>query len=299
MEYLTFPWEQLGSALRWMSLSGGAGNAAAWVLYAAISVSPLLLWGYIVKKKKSSGIDCLLGAVSAALFVSLWFLANPTYIEAKLFPAEVGRMGLYAFAAVLDSLLLAWFILHFLWKGGKTPDEDRAEDGGSLEKRKLLRLLQCLLGLWCLLAAVAAVYQESGQVMEAYQALGDNRAGRDLFFLILRSIVARLPEALELLLFVLVIVFLEGCREEEGGFGEKSWRRMELIRNCSRHFLTCILLVNAAFNILQLTAARALASSHYTVLLPLREVIIVLMVLLLSQFYLESRKLKRDNDLFI
>ena len=46
-----FPFVFLGSILRQISLSGNAGNLAAWVLYAVLSLSPFLL--FLPRGKKS------------------------------------------------------------------------------------------------------------------------------------------------------------------------------------------------------------------------------------------------------
>jgi len=285
MEYMAFPWMQLGGLLRSMSLAGALGNAAAWILYATVSVSPLALWGYYVKKKKCGRMDWLLAILSAALFVSLWFLTNPSYIEYMVIPAEVGFMGGYAFAAVIDSILLAWLLIHYL-------EKDKI-----VEKKVFLRLLQLLLGLWCLLAAAAAVCQKAGEIMEGFQALNGNKNGLDMLFLILGSIVSWMPGVLELALLVLGICFLHSCERED--FGEENLKWIERMEGCSRRFLNLILIGNAAFNILQMAFARKLSAAHYGIFLPLREVITVLVILLLSRFYLESKRMKDDNDLFI
>ena len=47
---VAFPFEQLGEGLRALSLSGGAGNAAAILFYVLLSLIPAGIW-LILKKK--------------------------------------------------------------------------------------------------------------------------------------------------------------------------------------------------------------------------------------------------------
>ena len=51
MHYITFPWEQTGWLLRKLSLSGSAGNAAAWVLFLAAGALPLTAAFFLRKRQ--------------------------------------------------------------------------------------------------------------------------------------------------------------------------------------------------------------------------------------------------------
>ena len=114
MDYMTFPWEQLGLLLRRLSLSGSFGNAAAWILFLAIGALPLLAAAVLLRRRRACGADFLLAALSAALFIGLWFFVNPSYIDRHLSPMPAGGIAKFALASVIDSLLLTWFLLRFL-----------------------------------------------------------------------------------------------------------------------------------------------------------------------------------------
>ena len=51
-EIAAFPFAQIGALLRWMSLSGTAGNIAAIILYLAIGAAPIIYTIRLSKKKK-------------------------------------------------------------------------------------------------------------------------------------------------------------------------------------------------------------------------------------------------------
>ena len=68
MHYITFPWEQTGWLLRKLSLSGSAGNAAAWVLFLAAGALPLTAAFFLRKRRRAVRADLLLIPLSAALY---------------------------------------------------------------------------------------------------------------------------------------------------------------------------------------------------------------------------------------
>ena len=57
MDYITFPWEQLGRALRRLSLSGGMGNAAAWVLFIALGALPRIAAAFLLYRRRGPRTD--------------------------------------------------------------------------------------------------------------------------------------------------------------------------------------------------------------------------------------------------
>ena len=135
MKYLAFPWGPLGNMLRRLSLSGGAGNVTAWVLFLAAGALPVVCWGVLFLKKRAVKADWLLFLLSAAMFAGLWLLVNPSYLEQKLFPPGIGEMGMPAVALTMDSILVTWVFCRFLEKyeklgkiydqAGMAPPEDQ------------------------------------------------------------------------------------------------------------------------------------------------------------------------------
>lgn len=306
MEYLSFPWEQLGNMLRELSLSGGAGNVTAWILYILLGLCPVFLLLWLIVKGKGRRADLLLPLLSVILFVGLWFLINPSYLETRLFPAGLGEMGKYAFALTIDSILLTWLLLRFLTEYEK------------MERKKLLSSLQILLGIYIVLMLTALLVQGGSSFVSEWTALRADNAvtgaewmaaglvaeadlGRNLtvsyIFLILQTLCSNLPVLLELVLWGAVMLLLHSCRED--GFSEKSLKCVERIRILSARFLTIILFCNMGINLLQLLLAKWIYSSDYSVVFPFKEILMLLGILMLSRFYLESRQLKLDNELFI
>ena len=66
MEAIVFFWEQAGGLLRRLSLSGDAGNIAAWIIFILAGGSPLILWAILGIRKRAGRSDLLLLLISVA-----------------------------------------------------------------------------------------------------------------------------------------------------------------------------------------------------------------------------------------
>ena len=115
MEYITFPWEQIGLGLRRLSLSGSAGNIAAWILFLAAGALPLFTMAFLRYRRKSCRADYLLPLLSVSLFAGLWFFINPSYMDRYLSPMPTGGIAKYSLAAVIYSLFLTWILLRLVF----------------------------------------------------------------------------------------------------------------------------------------------------------------------------------------
>lgn len=304
MKYLTFPWEQLGNLLRRLSLSGGAGNLAAWVLFLALGLCPLAALAWLLFRKRSVRADWLLLLISALLLTGIWFFVNPSYLEKVLFPAGLGEAGKYAFALTIDSAILTWLLMRFL-----SGYERR-------ERRRLFQEMRIMLLIYILLSAMGLILRGTEDFMGKYAAMSAGNSvetqgnllnpdfpemqgslGLSCGFLLLQIFCALLPETLELVLWCVVLGLLRSG--EADGFSAESRKKVELLKKLSARFVAAVLFANLGVNLLQLLFGRKIHSTHFSLTFPLRETIVLLGILLLSCFYLESRRLKEDNDLFI
>nr|WP_296463372.1 hypothetical protein [uncultured Acetatifactor sp.] len=339
MDYMTFPWEQLGLLLRRLSLSGSFGNAAAWILFLATGALPLLAAAVLLRRRRACGADFLLAALSAALFVGLWFFVNPSYIDRYLSPMPAGGIAKFALASVIDSLLLTWFLLRFLLrmeKGHRNQDHSRegqhsaekvhsmegahpaekvhpteealsmegAHSGENIGHGKPLSGLRILLGLYALVLAIGLIVQGGAEFRAALTALEESNSGSATFlleistlFLALQAVMGLLPSAAKIALLLMMSVFLHHYAADP--FGPAACHAMERLRIASGRLLAVVLVANVGFNVLQLAFSRFLLSVNHQILFPLSEIIVILGIRTLSTLYLESKRLKEDNDMFI
>ena len=306
MEAIVFFWEQAGGLLRRLSLSGDAGNISAWIIFILAGGSPLILWAILGIRKRAGRSDLLLLLISVVLTAGLWFMVNPSYMDRYLFHG-MEDVGAYIFPGVICSLVLAWGAMRLLgiYEG--------------LSRQSFFRCLEVLLGIYVAVTAAALCLGWWTELAQGWSNLcqGNTWAGKEellsgtapgmasdrgslavsSFFLILQVTAQKLPGFLELLLFGMAVCLLRSCEREN--FGGKSLIWVERLKRWSGRFLGVILLSNAGVNLLQLLFSGYILRSSYRVLLPLWEVTAVLGILLLSRFYLESRRLKEENDGFI
>ena len=292
MEYITFPWEQIGLGLRRLSLSGSAGNIAAWILFLAAGALPLFTMAFLRYRRKSCRADYLLPLLSVSLFAGLWFFINPSYMDRYLSPMPTGGIAKYSLAAVIYSLFLTWILLRLVFL------YEKAGQG------RLLAGLRILLGLYGLVLGIGLFVQSSVEFREALRALQESNTGSDshlvrisTLFLAIRIVIGILPTASQIALLFMMVLFLR--RYEKEPFGPEASLAMKRLKAASGRLLTVALLANAGFNVLQLLCSRFLLTSFHKIPFPLSEILVMLGIRTLSFLYLESRRLKEDNDMFI
>ena len=103
---LSLPFVLLGKGLRALSLSSGVGNVIAIVIYATISLCPLLL----KIRKKWTKKDILIPVSIAVMFYVLYYMINPG-ARPFILRNEVGDL---AMAGAVYSVLLCWLILNLM-----------------------------------------------------------------------------------------------------------------------------------------------------------------------------------------
>ena len=108
---VAFPFEQLGVGLRALSLSGGAGNAAAILFYVLLSLIPAGIWLILKKKQKAMPIDFTLFLLSVLLFVVLYYMINPGLMD-----FAVPGTGKWSLGSTFYSVLLGYLLIRALLK---------------------------------------------------------------------------------------------------------------------------------------------------------------------------------------
>lgn len=292
MDYILFPWKQLGTILRELSLSGGFGNGVSWTLFFAVGILPLGAACLLRLRRKNCRADFLLVVLSAMLYADTWFFANPSYLDLYLSPMPMDGFSGYLLVGVTDSLLLVWILLRTVRHC------EKAEYLGLLSG---LRLLLCL---YILILALGSLWRDGSAFLDDFTALQGNtlevsnaRFGLSVFVLILQTIVKLLPPLSEAALLAMAVSFLYSFGKES--FGPRSCGKLERLRIASGHLLALILVSNVGVSLLQLLLARWILNSSHLIYLPLTEIIAVLGIRMLSYLFLESRRLKEDNEMFI
>lgn len=280
---LALPLIAAGEGLRYLSLSGGLGNAVALVLYAVVCLSPLALkW-----KRKWCREDGLLVLSAGVMFYVMYGLINPGVLPAMLQTA-VGRVQL---SFLLYSVLAAWAILKLL----RVSDRVRQEN--------IYRALQIFL----MICAVELVAVSAGLGLQELLAGCRNlRAentwpGIDLvptyIFLGLRYLATAVEYGLDtvvLLSGVKLLAELERDAYSEGcvAAGERT------VLWCKRTLAVSALLT-MALNLGQVVFAGVIYDAEVSLRLPVMSIAIAFGAMALTRLLVQGKTLKEDNELFI
>lgn len=288
-----FPFGQLGSGLRALSLAGRLGNAAALALYAALCLAPAFFLLRISIKRKPYAEDYLLLLASALLFAALRLMANPDKIGGLFgYPGESGlAMGKAILGGTVYSVFIGYAILRVL----------RAAAGSDTDHlHRLLALLVRLLAFVFVWAAFGLCFGEltvSFQALRAGNAGSEGTLGMSYAFLVLRYLVNALPWALDAAAVAVILELLFAMRADR--YSEESVRAATRLSRFCTKALAAVILSNIAFNALQLVFAKSIRNIEGSLQIPLLSIAFVLATLLFARIASENRQLKEDSDLII
>ena len=268
---MAFPFAPLGRLIRWLSLMGGAGNVAAWVIFLAAGLLP---WGVVFVLWRRRGRfwaeDGLLGVLGVMVFVVMYFMVNPGAMGGNfaMFPPEVGQMMM---GGAIWSVVLAYVVVRLV-RGFFGADEG-----------KLLRYARGLL---------YALYVSFGlAVLSAAGALRGGGFGVVQFF----------HDALPFLLNIWVTFRAMGLLRamREAPYGEEAVLAAQAMSRVCAVAITATVLVSAGFNLLQLMLSGRLQDVHIQVDFPVVSVVFLLGALLLARYLAVGKALQDENEGFI
>ncbi len=299
---LSAPLTAAGEGLRALSLSGAAGNLAAWAAVLLLCALPLLLFLPARKLGVPRGRgDLLLPLCSLVLLALCFFTVNPTWLGE---PASAFFPVAALWAAV--SVLAAWFVLTLLRGFDAAPAQAL---GAAIRP-----LLTGCAALWALGSAFGRAAEAAGRwsaVLEGNTATGGalimgtlpdfpDFPGSLNFTLAALVILA----VLELLPDLLAALTLLWGAELAGALGALTFGQAE-VELCGKTAASCrraaqaAALLSAAANLFQLCTLTALRSSYFTVILPLFPVVLSAALYLLCRCLERGKQLQDDSDSII
>lgn len=284
---MTFPFKQIGMGLRLLSLSGGVGNAAAVVLYAALCLLPV---GVLLRKKNRHWEDILLVLLSVVLFPVMYLMVNPQ-LQSRWLGGIYGMVGSELLGMVTYSVLVGYALMSVMRKSF------------AAEQPRLMDYLKWLMWIYCGLL----VFQVFGTGLdalitnlEAFRQVNTGALsglGLTYVFLIAQFLVNSLPDLL------LCGILLRACRvlelmKVEDYTDELVFAADSLSRRCGLMLLV-VVLSNVCFNLVQLLFIRELGSVSAVVRMPLDILILVVGLLLAARFIRSHKELRDENEQFI
>ncbi len=286
---MAFPFEQIASGLRALSLSSSGGNIAAIVIYALVCLLPTIA-ALIRYRKKFSGEDWLIPVFSAVLFAAIYFMINPGLLLTNL-----GVEGAGVLKAILGGIcwcvVVSWLVLKLL---------RRSVDADRTGVQRYLRV--CLVIMAFFFSALSFGGGVSGAVAAFEKLHAGNTGGivdlRPTYvFLLLQAVVTALPYALDALVALKGAELLGAMSADR--YSAESVEKGEKLAYFAVLSLKVTVILSLVFNLLQLVFFKQLLVVDVNVALPLGSIAFMLAVVLLSRLLRENKELKDDNDMFI
>lgn len=273
------PFELLGQGLRALSLSGAAGNGAAWAVYLVICLAPLGLLGWKIARGKARREDAILAVLTGVLAWGLYYLINPTRRPGIWAGMD---MGIYQCSQVIWSAVLCWALFGLL----------RARPERVL--RWLLNALGAVLVLDLCGVELGRLLLKMEEVRQA-----NTMGGLALTngFLVLRYAVALLNGVLNLWVIQAGQGLLaQVCRD---AYSQESVDAAQVLIRRGTLALYVMVLGNLGLNLLQILAGEDLRDVALNLDLPLLSMVLILAGILLCRLLTRGKALKDDSDLII
>lgn len=303
---LAVPFAQIGAGLRALSLSGGAGNAVAILLYVLLSLVPLGVLVWLGRRRQLAAEDSLLVVLSLFLFVAFYFMINPGKIpgltigEGELL-AEQMAVHQSLFGGAAYAILLAYLVLRLL-RRFRSADRQRLQDDLAL---LLGGLAVCLVfvifgagfvGFW---EECTALLTGGGEGMAFGVETDPLAVQRDglLVLAFLRWVGEMLPYFLDIVVILAVLDLLGAMKTDR--YSEETLERAHWVSRLCTGSLAVSLVTTVVLNLGQLLFLGELTRVSIQVVFPITAAAFLLGVLLVVKFLEENRALKEDNDLFI
>lgn len=301
----SFPFEQIGSILRTLSLSGDVQNLFAILLYILFCSSPIVYLIYRRSKKRHASEDYILIFISFCLFCSIYLYINPGYISEVAGLSFLTEQQLFT---ALGSTLWSVIICYILFRILKGIERKEAPDL-LIIIRYIVTAITILTVLAIfgndVLALIADIQKTAAgnttDTMFADLDFGNMSSGYNLpvtyGWLVIKYVLDCIPS----LLLLRILFFSQKIIRmlQTDSFSETAISQLHKLGIRCRNVVIVIGLLTVAENAIQLLFSRYLLTVHYQVTIPVYTLLFVFIILLLSKKFSESRELKLDNDSFI
>ena len=289
-------WEGISVWLRSLSLSGGMGNALAFLLYILISLLPALLPGFWIWQKKRGfhGADLLLPLLSAYTFYLLYAFINPALLGRRMPAGLGGEQLLPALKAVYGglwlSILLSWILLTWI----RTLNEREI-----LDRKEFLYQGMSIVLTMTIMIVLLSLYTDGTQFVLRLNALKENAAGTntDMVFAFLRTVTMLIPSFFLLAILYQIKRLLKTMNQEP--FKEGEVREAERLSQISRSAVTTSISSNLIWNGALFFWSESLTNVDYQWEFSLFPLLAAFGSLILARYLREAGELRRDNEMII
>ena len=291
LQIMYLPFELIGKGLRFLSLSSAIGNVIAIIIYAVISLIPVI---YVIYQRKT-GIkrkeDILLIAFTGLLFYSLYMFINPGLMYQRM--PEIFSMDhtsliamkiIYAF--IIYSVLIMWLIM----KAIRFLGDDSQKNWKSRLYFGMKGLIAVLVSYYTLLITYAKTFEllhKSGDKLKDISSV-------EWF----KSILQLLPIIFTILLFINIIHVVKAIEDHKE---KQQMTAVARLANVAKMTAVVTVISDFVLNFYQFLLGASLQNVNVTFSpdVSMEPLIIAFGALIFHEYFKRTKQLKEENDQFI
>lgn len=281
---ITFPFVQIASGLRYLSLSSAVGNIVAIALYVVFCLIPMLFFVWRWVKHKLSYIDALLPITTILMFIAMYQLINPALLNNVVTKKLLTCITIY-------SVICTYLILKLI----------QLFQGKKLEKLcKYLTLLLWVVNIlltYYIVFTGTITFTQSIKELQSANSGNIGELGPTYLFLFLGMIVEIIPLIATIAVVLFVIRFVKHFAINR--YSEQTVISTNKLSCVCKISLVATALSTMVFNLLQYAFGSRLYQINSNINIPVFSIVFVLVVLVFSQIISEGKELKDDNDSII
>lgn len=288
MYILTFPLEPIGIGLRALSLSGLAGDIAASTIYVCFGLLPILYLIIRIKKKTAKPEDILLVVLSILIFVALYHFVNPFYFTSLFGIMAAGKMIV---CITIYTVLVGYIAIKLL---RRYLDSDT---------RKLLSHLKSLIAVICVIIVFDIFGSGLSNLIATFGAVQSANTDPAVsltvtyVFLVVRYLNVSAVSLVNIIILFFASRLIDELKSDR--YGDGVVLSANKLFTVSKRAVVFISLSFIFINLMQLLVIKSLHSSDFTANIPLVPLLLVLIMMVLSKYFAESKEIKSENDMFI
>lgn len=290
-EIICFPFEQIGFALRGLSLQGEIENIIAIIIYTFLSLSPLLLLLAHAKKKTIKIEDSLIIVLSLLLFYLLYMMINPSLIPMPLELTLGGNMAKSILCTAAYSVITTYFLLRAI----------RIFFASKTEKLHMYLSVLLLLTAMFFTVSIFGINLNDAFVqttsIKTANIGSQNGLTTTYLFVAIKFIIDSIPSLVSILVILSSLYLIKELSADS--YSQKAIDDSESLSKICKIGLVVTLCSGMAFNLLQLIFMGKLQSVNTFVQIPLTDILFVLGTLIFSRMVMANKTLKDENDSII
>ncbi len=300
IDLFSFPFQQIGTILRNLSLSGNTGNFFSILLFLIFCSSPLIY--YLVRKAKGHLIkaDCLLYWISFSFLAGMYLYINPGYLCQITGQDTLSASYLFTVGATIWSIIICYILFRILHRIENRETSDLLFTIRHIITALILFTIIIEIGGQNILSIIADIQTTSAgntNMFPTEDIFSDSALVTTYGWIFLKHILSCIPSILLLRVLFKSRNIVRTLQTD--AYDETAIQQLNKIGISCRTIVIVIAVLAVLQNIIQLIFAQYILTADYIVPIPIYTLLFVFIILLLSKKFSEHRDEKLDNDLFI